>query len=291
MVNQVRYENTIQKSVEVTGIGFFTNADISLRFCPAPPLHGIAFLRTDLPGSLPIPALLDYAVFRERRTALQNGDAVVELTEHVLAALVGLQIDNCLIEINAPELPGGDGSAQLFVQALLQAGKVEQPVPRQTYKVQQQTEVTSADGIATVVATPQNNLQIGYSLDYGENSPIPTHSTTFEITPETFITEIAFARTFVLEEEVAYLKAAGYGKRTTAQDLLVFRADGSVIDNQLHRPDECARHKILDCLGDFALLGCDIHGAFHGTQSGHQLNREMVKALIECKNNQKRKVA
>ncbi|VAX40501.1 UDP-3-O-[3-hydroxymyristoyl] N-acetylglucosamine deacetylase [hydrothermal vent metagenome] len=288
-----RSENTIQHSVEVGGVGFFTNSDITVRFHPAPPLHGISFSRIDLPGSKPIPALLEYAVFRERRTALQREEAVVELTEHVLAALAGLQIDNCLIEIDAPELPGGDGSAMLFVNALLQAGKVNQQVPRKMYLVEQKTKVSSNDSNATVVATPnrQNNLQISYTLDYGQNSPVPSHAVTLNITPETFINEIAFARTFVLEKEVAYLKAAGYGKQTTARDLLVFKEDGSVIDNSLHRPDECARHKILDCIGDFALMGCDIHGTFQAIQSGHQLNREMVNVLQKSDHQKKYQAA
>jgi UDP-3-O-[3-hydroxymyristoyl] N-acetylglucosamine deacetylase/UDP-3-O-[3-hydroxymyristoyl] N-acetylglucosamine deacetylase/3-hydroxyacyl-[acyl-carrier-protein] dehydratase len=125
----------------------------------------------------------------------------------------------------------------------------------------------------------RRTLAITYQLDYGVRAPIPPQTLTVEISPETFLNEVAFARTFVLESEVAMLRAHGYGTKTSAHDLLVFGADGSVIDNVLRADDECARHKILDCVGDFALLGCDVFGHFNAYRSGHHLNREIIRRL------------
>ena len=119
-------------------------------------------------------------------------------------------------------------------------------------------------------------LHISYSLDYGPHSPIIQQQYSFVVTPETFLAEIAFARTFLLEHEAQALRAQGYGKRTTAKDLLIFGPDG-VIDNALRAPDECARHKILDCIGDLALVGCDLAGVVSARRSGHQLNAEFVR--------------
>jgi UDP-3-O-acyl N-acetylglucosamine deacetylase len=275
-----RRQNTIARSGEVKGIGFITGADVTLRFLPAQPGHGIAFRRVDCRHSAPIPARLEYTVPRQRRTAIEHQGVVVELTEHVLAALAGLQIDNCLVELNAPEPPGCDGSALDFAEALLDAGIVEQDEPRELFAVRQAVRVREDDGRSEIAARPlkRPTLAITYHLDYGVRSPIQPQTLTVEISRETFLNELAFARTFILDSEIAALKAQGYGLRTSARDLLVFGADG-VIDNELRCADECARHKILDCLGDFALLGCDLHGHFNAWRTGHHHNREIVRRL------------
>jgi UDP-3-O-acyl-N-acetylglucosamine deacetylase len=207
----------------------------------------------------------------------------VELIEHVMAALAGLRIDNCLVEINAPEPPGLDGSCLAFAEALLNAGIVEQSVPRQTLIVQTEIAVRSGTGGDEIIACPSSsaasgNLTIGYQLDYGKDSFIPSQGYAVELTPETFLREVAFARTFILESEVSYLQSQGYGLRTTARDLLIFGPQG-VIDNRLRTDDECARHKVLDCIGDLALIGCDVVGDVRAVRSGHRLNAELVRHL------------
>ncbi len=274
-----RAERTIEQAVELQGVALFSAADVVLRFLPAPPGHGRAFRRTDLPGSEAIPATIAYAVDRHRRTAVANGDAVVEMTEHVLAALAGLEIDNCLVEIDGPECPGFDGSARSIVEALEQAGIVKQPQSRTTFAVVEPVVVTSPDGTADVLAEPSDVFEIVYELDYGPG-PIPRQSLSVEVTPESFATSLAAARTFVLEQEIAFLRSQGYGARTTAADLLVFGEDGRPVDNELRWRDECVRHKLLDCVGDFALLGADVQGRFVARRSGHQLNRDLVRAMV-----------
>lgn len=278
-----RLQRTLARPATVRGVGFLTGADVTLTFLPAAENTGIAFQRMDIAHSEPIPALLEFVVPRQRRTAISRLGATVEMTEHVMAALAGLQIDNCLVQLNAPEPPGGDGSSLHFVQALLDAEIVEQSAPRETIAVTQEACVRpGAEQSAQVNAGPilRRSLVITYELDYGPRSPIKPQLLTFEFSPETFITNLAFARTFVLEAEAQALKAQGYGSRLTPRDLLIFGADGP-IDNSLRCHDECVRHKILDCLGDFALLGCDIHGHFRAYRSGHSLNHDICRAVAK----------
>ncbi|MFH1302432.1 MAG: UDP-3-O-acyl-N-acetylglucosamine deacetylase, partial [Planctomycetota bacterium] len=248
-------------------------------FCPAPENHGIQFIRTDLPGSKPIPALIEYAVFKQRRTAIEYQGASVEMIEHVMAALAGLQIDNCRIEINAPEAPCFDGSSLELSQELLESGIVEQPFKRALICIEQPVSVEDESG-CFIQARPLNRsvMAIGYYLNYGEDSPVEPQCLTLEINPDTWMNHLAFSRTFVLEDEVEAMRGLGYGLRLSAEDLLVLGQDGA-IDNELRTSDECVRHKILDCLGDFALIGCDLHGYFSAHQSGHALNRELIKKI------------
>jgi UDP-3-O-acyl N-acetylglucosamine deacetylase len=264
----------------VAGIGFLTGADIVLTFLPAPPGHGIAFQRTDRLYAPPIPALVAYTVPRARRTAIARCGVAVEMIEHVVAALAGLGIDNCLVELNGPEPPGCDGSSLLFAQCLLDAGTVDQGVPRDRLELTQPVVVEGESAEQSVSGTPADDgaLHVSYSLDYGAGSPIGRQDYSIVVSPETFVAEIAFARTFLLEHEAQALRAQGYGRRTTARDLLIFGPQG-VIDNVLRAPDECARHKILDCIGDLALAGCDLAGVIRARRSGHQLNAEFVRRL------------
>lgn len=274
-----RPQRTIASHAEISGIGFLTGADIQLRFSPARPEHGIAFVRTDRLYAPPIPALVEYAVPRQRRTAIQRCGVAVEMIEHVMAALAGLQIDNCLVQLNGPEPPGCDGSSLPFAERLLDAGIIEQDAPRKCLDVTRQFSV-QGDGAQFVAGTPasEHKLSIEYRLDYGPASAIAAQSHSVVVTPETFMQEIAFARTFLLEAEAHTLRAQGYGKRTTSRDLLIFAAAGP-IDNTLRAPDECARHKILDCIGDLALCGFDLHGHIEASRSGHHLNAEFIRRL------------
>ena len=268
-----RCQRTLTRPAKYQGFGFLTGADVTVSFLPADEGYGIRFQRVDLRGTEPIPARLDNVVPRQRRTAISQGGATVELIEHVMAALAGLQIDNCLVQLNAPEPPGADGSCLPFVQVLLEAGISEQDALRDVLVIRSdsRTQPSADDSEISVGPVFRRTLVVSYELDYGPRSPIKPQLLTFEFSPETFVANIAFARTFVLESEVAALQAKGYGSRVTEKDLLIFGPHG-VIGNALRSADECARHKILDCIGDFALLGCDIHGHFRAYRSGHNHN-------------------
>lgn len=276
-----RQQKTLSKPVVVSGIAMFCDADVRVSFLPAPADSGIVFERTDLPGSPRIPAGIESLWSCHRRTGLATAGASVAMVEHALAALAGLQIDNCLIQVDGPELPGLDGSSLEYVDRMLVAGLVDLSTKAHRFPLPElkvEADHSAAPSI-TALHDPTGHLTIRYSLDYGAASPITRQETAFCITPEVFAREIAPARTFVLESEVAGLKKQGYGKRMTARDLLVFGRTG-VIDNRLRFPDECARHKILDCLGDFALLGQPLSGLIHARQSGHELNHRFVERAL-----------
>ncbi len=275
-----RHQRTLSRPANYRGFGFLSGADVSLSFFPASENSGIRFQRVDLAGTEPIPATLEFVVPRQRRTAISNGHATVELIEHVMAALAGLQIDNCLVQLDAPEPPGADGSCLPFVQVLLEAGITEQTALREILVIRDEarTQPTTDGSEISVGPIFRRTLIVSYELDYGSRSPIKPQLLTFEFSPETFVANIAFARTFILESEVAALKAQGYGSRVTEKDLLIFGPEG-VLGNQLRAPDECVRHKILDCIGDFALLGCDLHGHFRAYRSGHNLNHAICQKV------------
>lgn len=273
-----RYQRTIARPVVVEGIGLVTGADVRLRFVPARPSQGVVFVRTDLGREAFVPAHVDQVTGTQRRTTLGNPPVQVTLIEHVLAALAGLRIDNCLVELNAPEPPGLDGSARAFVEALRSAGVILQPARRPIWRVEEPVVVT--EGGATVALHPPagSELKVTYLLDYGIDSPIGRQMHTAIITPETFARELAGCRTFILDSEVEMLRRQGLGSRTTEADILVFGRRG-VVGNRLRFADEPARHKVLDLIGDLALLGQDLRGHVVAYRSGHPLNVELAREL------------
>ena len=274
-----RQERTIAGVAEVRGVGFLTGADVHLRFLPAEAGAGVAFVRADLPGRPAVPAHVRHVAPRQRRTTLRRGEAVVEMVEHVMAALAGLRIDNCTVELDAPETPGLDGSSLAYVEALDAAGAVEQARTREVLVIDRPVSV--CEGRAVLAAHPgaADQLVLAYHLDYGRTSPIVQQGRFVAISPESFRDDLAASRTFLLESEAVALRAEGIGARTTEADLLVF-GPGGPIGNALRFPDECARHKILDMLGDLALLGKDLVGHVVAHRSGHQLNAALARALM-----------
>jgi UDP-3-O-acyl N-acetylglucosamine deacetylase len=273
-----RWQRTISESAEVHGLGFLTGAMVRLRFLPAPTSTGVVFVRTDLRPRVYVPARLDMVSGTQRRTTLGNPPEQVGLVEHVLAALSGLRIDNCYVELNAPEPPGLDGSARRFVDALSRARPVIQPARREIAAVAAPVIVSDKGATLTLHPPKNDELRISYLLDYGKNSPIGWQIHTETITPDRFAGDVASCRTFILEAEAVELRKQGLGTRTTAADLLVFGRHGP-IDNELRFANEPARHKILDILGDLSLLGCDLRGHVVAYRSGHPLNVELIRCL------------
>ncbi len=273
-----RYQQTLASPVEVRGIGFLTGALVRLTLRPAPPSTGVVFVRTDLRPRAYLPAHIDEVTGTRRRTTLGHAPNQVGLVEHVLAALAGMRVDNCQVELDAPEPPGLDGSARGFVDALVRAGTVLQPARRGAWCVTE--PVVVHQGGATLALHPyaENELKVSYILDYGHDSPIDWQMHTEAVTPETFACRLASCRTFLLEAEAHELRRQGLGSRTTPSDLLVFGPHGP-IDNTLRYANEPARHKVLDLVGDLALLGHDLRGHLVAYRSGHPLNIELVRVL------------
>jgi UDP-3-O-acyl N-acetylglucosamine deacetylase len=275
-----RPQRTLARSAEVRGIGFLTGAVVTLRFLPAPPSAGVVFVRTDLRPRATVPAHITQVTGTKRRTTLGLPPAQVGLVEHVLAALAGLRIDNCLVELDAPEPPGLDGSARAFVEALQEAGTVLQPARRSIWSATEPIVLQLGNASLALYPRDEPGLRLTYFLDYGLGSPIARQVHTNLVTPGSFAEEIAACRTFILEEEAAELRRQGLGSRTTTSDLLVFGPRGP-IDNRLRFANEPARHKVLDLIGDLSLLGVDLCGDVVAYRSGHPMNVELVHALQE----------
>jgi UDP-3-O-[3-hydroxymyristoyl] N-acetylglucosamine deacetylase / 3-hydroxyacyl-[acyl-carrier-protein] dehydratase len=280
MLKATRPQRTLAGVAEVCGVGFFHGADVSLRFLPSEPDTGIVFERRDLPDRPRVPARVANVVPTQRRTTIQKGAATVEMIEHVMAALAGLQIDNCLVQIDAGECPGCDGSSRLFVEALDGAGAIDQNRLRKALVVDRPFSVQDGDAILAVYPDRTGRLTLTYHLDYGRGAIIPAQCCCIGLSPESLRNEVAASRTFLLESEAATLRAAGIGVRTTPADLLIFGKSG-IIGNQLRFPDECARHKILDLVGDLALLGLDLQAFVVAHRSGHHTNAMLVRKLVD----------
>ncbi len=273
-----RSQRTIARPAEVCGVGYITGKMVHLRFKPAPLGTGVLFVRVDLGPKAWIAAHIDNVTGTNRRTTLGDGPLQVGLVEHVLAALGGMRIDNCYVEVDAPEPPGLDGSAKGFVDALKEAGAVNQNDRRAIWGVDQTLLVRHGDATLALHPTSTLELRASYLLDYGQASPIHPQIYTATITPELFAADIAPCRTFLLQEEAVLLKEQGMGSRTQYKDLIVFGPTGP-IDNHLRFANEPARHKVLDIIGDLFLLGQDICGHLVAYRSGHPLNIELVQTL------------
>jgi UDP-3-O-acyl N-acetylglucosamine deacetylase len=275
-----RCQQTIAEPATVAGFGYWSGRDICVEFRPARPDTGIVFVRADLEGYPRIAATASNCVETPRRTILQTGRTRVDMVEHVMAALGGLEIDNCEVWVDEAEMPGCDGSSLPFVRALDRAGIVKQDVPRRRRIVSELIRLEEEGSWFEARPSLDNKTVLTYYLDYGPNSPIHRQSFRIAMSADSFRQELAPSRTFVLKSEAEWLLSQGLGTRATARDLLIF-APGGLMDNELRFEDECARHKLMDMVGDLALAGCQLVGRFTAYRTGHKLNAEMVRAVTE----------
>lgn len=274
-----RQQRTIARSASVAGFGYWSGADVRVEFRPAPPDSGITFVRGDLSPAVRIRAKVDHRIDAPRRTVLRSGGAVVEMVEHIMAALFGLQIDNCEVWVDNPEMPGCDGSSQAFVEALVKAGIETQPTMRRAIVVREVTRLGDKNVWIEARPSPTAGLSVKFHLDYGPGNCVGEQTFSLPVNVDSFRRELAPSRTFLLKSEADWLLSQGLGTRVTPKDLLIFDADGP-IDNPLRFRDECVRHKTLDLIGDLALAGCDLVGHFVAYRSGHRLNADLVRSLL-----------
>ena len=279
MTPVLRKQNTICRPVNVSGFGYWSSLGVNVEFRPAPANHGIVFIRRDIPSQTRIPAAIGFRADAPRRTSLFANGSSVDMVEHIMAALYGLQIDNCEIWVDRAEMPGCDGSSIAFVEAIQEAGIECQDETRPRLVIEQNIRVGDEDCWIQAEPNPEGTFQIHFALDYPNHPVIGKQDVTLDVTPESFCSDLASARTFILKHEADYLHRQGLGRRATYRDLIVFDENGPV-DNSLRFENECARHKALDVVGDFALAPFDIVGKFTANRSGHKLNAEMVKQML-----------
>lgn len=279
-VVRIRQEHTIRREVSLAGFGYWSGRDVTMTFQPLPAGNGVVFERSDLPNKPRIPAHIEYRSEGQRRTNLAWGPASVDMVEHVLAALAGLQIDNCLVTCDQPEMPGFDGSSAPFISVLAKAGRIPQATPRRQLVVTHSFRLEEGDAWIEVAPSQQARREMMYVLNYRESPAIGQQIYLADLDRVNFIDEIAPARTFLTTAEAQMFRDQGRGERVIFSDLLVFD-DSGPIDNILRFENECARHKLLDMIGDFSLMGCDLIGKVTAYRSGHRLNGAMVSELLQ----------
>ncbi|MCI5836506.1 MAG: UDP-3-O-acyl-N-acetylglucosamine deacetylase [Veillonellaceae bacterium] len=268
-------QHTIARAVSYEGIGLHSGVHVQMRFLPAPPDTGILFRRTDLATADTVRAHVDFVTDTLRATTLENGPVMVATVEHVLSGLAALAIDNCIIELSAPEPPVGDGSAAVFVALLDQAGREEQPVPRRILRLQQACSIYENEADRYIAALPYDGLRVTF-ISEKDHPLLRLQVLDLEITEDSYRREIMRARTIGFTDELEALRAMGLGKGGTLENAVVYSATECL--SELRFPDEVVRHKILDVIGDLSLAG-SLHAHIIARKSGHRLNTQLA-ALI-----------
>jgi UDP-3-O-[3-hydroxymyristoyl] N-acetylglucosamine deacetylase/3-hydroxyacyl-[acyl-carrier-protein] dehydratase len=284
-------QKTISSEVSLTGAGLFSGEQATLTLSPAESDAGIMFVREQDSRVTNIPANILNVLKRPRRTCLRNGSLYVETVEHCLAALSGLGISNAIVRLSGGptgEIPGGDGSSNIFVDAINKAGVTEQDAPLQPLIIRKPIQVSLGDATLAALPGPTDRLEIIYDFEAGP--PVGRQTISFSLgngTGDDFVNQLAPARTFIFEAEALDLQSRGLGKHLSPRDLLVISPTGP-IENAFRFPDECARHKMLDLIGDLYLLGRPIYGRLVAHKSGHQLNHLLARKLLEQQDNESR---
>ncbi len=312
MNNCIARQRTLAKEVSLTGVGLHTGKEVTLTLKPAPINYGYAFIRTDLEGSPVIEADANYVVNTQRGTNLEKRGVKINTSEHVLAALVGMEVDNCILELNAPEPPIMDGSSKFFVDAIERTGIIEQEAPREEYIVKDVISYVDEETGSEIIVMPADEYQVTTMVDFG-TKVLGTQNATLKKLSD-FKDEISDSRTFSFLHEIEMLLEHGLIKGGDLNNAIVyvdkelspatmeklkdaFKKDSisvkpnGILDNlTLHHPNEAARHKLLDVIGDLALIGTRIRGKVIANKPGHQVNTQFAKKLsklikIEKRNN------
>ena len=267
---------TVAQRITLEGVGLHLGEPVRLTFAPAPAGSGVRFRRVDVPDAPAIPAHVDHAVQVERRTQIGRGDAAFHTVEHVLAAIVGEEIDDLLIELDANEPPIMDGSAKPFVTALEQAGIVEGGGTVEYLELRSPVRVV--DGDASYDARPAGRLSLNITIDF-PHPLIGRQTGSYEVSRSTFVRDLAGARTFGFVREVEQLRAMGLIRGATTENAVVLDDDG-LVDATLRWPDEFLRHKALDCVGDLALAGRRVRAHVTAIKPSHRGTVALVREMI-----------
>lgn len=274
----MRQQQTVARVVTCSGIGLHSGQPATLTLRPAPPDTGIIFIRQHDGKPLLVPASIANLVPTELCTAVQADGSEIKTVEHVLAALVGLGIDNVYVEVDAGEVPAMDGSAATFVELIERVGVVTQGRPQPHLKILEPIEVM--DGARRVVIEPSASPRITYTIRY--NHPlIQTQTYTVDLSAASFADEIAAARTFGFLHEVEMLWSKGLGLGGSLDNTIVLSRDGILNQSGLRFADEFVRHKVLDLIGDLALMGLPFIGHLIADRSGHALHTRLVEQILK----------
>jgi UDP-3-O-[3-hydroxymyristoyl] N-acetylglucosamine deacetylase len=269
-------QHTIRRPISCVGIGLHSGCKVNLSLKPAAPDQGIRFRRTDM-GNFEVPATVNNLAGIQLATGLARDQVSVETVEHLLAALVSMGIDNVVVELNSPEVPIMDGSAAPFIYLIQEAGVKRQQKGRRFLKIVRPVALSRGD--KRIAIYPSDHFKVTYSVSY--DHPMLRHqSRTLRVTEESFIEEIAPARTFTFLKDVEMLRQNGLALGGSLENAVVLGETG-VLNNALRFEDEFVRHKILDAVGDLALVGFPVIGHLVAHRAGHALHTEFAAKILE----------
>ena len=269
-------QRTLRRSIACAGIGLHSGNKVTLSLKPASANAGIRFRRSDL-GGLEVPATVRHVGGINHATGLSRDAVTVDTVEHLLAAFVSLGVDNAIVELNSPEVPIMDGSAAPFIYLIHEAGVKQLPAPRRYLKMLRPVSLSRGD--KRIALYPSDNFKVTYSIAF--DHPLLRHqSRTLRVTEESFIEEIAPARTFGFLEDVEMMRQQGLALGGSLENAVVI-GDTGVLNNALRFEDEFVRHKILDVIGDMALVGHPIIGHLIAHRGGHALHTEFAARVME----------
>lgn len=270
-------QRTLKSAIGCVGTGLHSGVRVSLALHPAPAGHGIVFRRSDLGAD--IPATFDRVIDTRLCTVIADGSARVATVEHMMAAFAGAGVDNALVEVDGPELPILDGSAAGFLFLIDCAGVAEQTAPRRAIEVLRPVRVTDGQAFAELLPSRDAALDLSLSISFAAPA-IGEQALTRRLTPPMFRADLSRARTFTMAEEVEAMRAAGLARGGSLDNAVVVDGERVLNPGGLRMADEFVRHKMLDAVGDLALIGAPIHGCFAGRRSGHTLNNKLLRALM-----------
>lgn len=273
-----RKQHTVKREASFSGIGLHTGEEVTMRFLPAKEGTGVIFKRIDLPGNPTIPATVEYVCANARNTTLGIADVRIHTVEHVLAAIRAYNIDNICIEIDGIEPPVGNGSSDVFITMIEEAGIIEQEAIVPIVKLR--NPVYWSEGEIHLVALPYDGYRISYTLNYPNTKILKSQYFSTIIDCESFKREIASCRTFSLYEEVSLLMDRGLIKGASLDNAVVIKDDVVLSKGGLHFPDEMVRHKILDVVGDLSLVGFDFQAHIIAIRAGHASNVAFAKEIF-----------
>ncbi len=273
-------QRTVKKPVSCAGVGLHSGKKVRMTILPAPVNHGIKFRRMDLPGTPDVTAQFNRVVDTSLATVIGSDGCIVSTIEHLMATFAGLSIDNALVELDAYEVPVMDGSAGPFTQMIVEGGIQDQEIARHYFVLKDKIELKEGDKSVTV--HPSDSFRITCSIEF-QHPLIGKQDFAIDVTDEAFASEISQARTFGFLHEVEYLKRYGLAQGGSLDNAVVIDKDQIVNQGGLRFPDEFVRHKVLDCLGDFSLLGMPILGHLIVSRSGHQFNHAFLEKFFSQK--------
>lgn len=270
-------QHTLAQPTACQGVGLHSGKPVTMTLKPAPPNHGVKFMRVDLPHKPLIPALFSRVVDTSLATVVGYDNAIVSTIEHLMATLTGFGIDNVLIELTNYEIPIMDGSAGPFAEMVTAAGITPQNVSRQAFILKEPIEIS--DGCRFVGAYPDSTYSISCSIDF-PHPLIGAQSMELEITGAEFSAKVAGARTFGFTRDMEAMRMFGLAKGGSLENAVVVDSEKVVNEGGLRYADEFVRHKLLDCVGDFSLLGMPILGRIVTRKSGHQFNHMFLEKFF-----------